>query len=78
MAADLILQNWGNSIVRSSTSSSRSPFSKRPQFYVHDDDGANDHYDHDDDDANDNHRRRLATVDTGDNSFSEEQLAQKQ
>ena len=39
---------------------------------------ANDHYDHDDDDTNDNHRRRLATVDTGDNSFSEQQLAQKQ
>ena len=31
----------------------------------------------DDDCADDNHWRRLATVDTGDNSFSEQQLAQR-
>ena len=51
---------------------------KKATIYGHYDHEANDHYDHDDDDANDNHRRRLATVDTGDNSFSEQQLAQKQ
>ena len=31
----------------------------------------------DDDCADDNHWRRLATVDIGDNSFSEQQLAQR-
>ena len=57
--------------------------------YDCDDDGADDcdddfadDFDHDTDDdcdddcADDNHWRRLATVDTGDNSFSEQQLAQ--
>ena len=58
--------------------------------YDCDDDGADDcdddfadDFDHDTDDdcdddcADDNHWRRLATVDTGDNSFSEQQLAQR-